>query len=234
MKMSLLDMVNSILSDMDSEAVNTLSDTIEANQIASVIRDTYYQMVAVRDIPEHKQLLKITAASDSTTPTEFTLEPNLKRISALSYNVDTGGGTSWRVLSWCEPEEFLKLNTEGTVVGFYKISTDRMPTYYTSFDDNTIVCDSYDATIDTTLQESKVRAFGYVIPDFTMADTFVPDLQITQFPELLAQAKSTCFSIFKTTQDPKIEQAARRMKVHAQNDRNRIQRENKRPSYGRN
>ena len=42
MKRTLLEMVQSILSDMDSEDVNAVSDTLEAQQVASVIEDTYY------------------------------------------------------------------------------------------------------------------------------------------------------------------------------------------------
>ncbi len=54
MKRTLLEMTQSILSDMDSEAVNSISDTVEAQQIASVVEDTYYNIVAARKIPEHK------------------------------------------------------------------------------------------------------------------------------------------------------------------------------------
>ena len=45
MKTTLLQLVQSILSDMDSEEVNGISDTIEAKQIASVIEDTYYNLL---------------------------------------------------------------------------------------------------------------------------------------------------------------------------------------------
>ena len=40
MKSTLLQVVQSILSDMDSENVNTISDTVEAQQIASEVEDT--------------------------------------------------------------------------------------------------------------------------------------------------------------------------------------------------
>ena len=53
MKRTLLSMVQSILSDMDSEDVNAISDSIEAQQVASVIEDTYFNLVSARDIPEH-------------------------------------------------------------------------------------------------------------------------------------------------------------------------------------
>jgi hypothetical protein len=41
MKMTLLEMVQNILSDMDSEEINSLSDSNEAEQIAKVVENTY-------------------------------------------------------------------------------------------------------------------------------------------------------------------------------------------------
>jgi hypothetical protein len=114
------------------------------------------------------------------------------------------------------------------------IFNDRMPTYYTSFDDLHVVLNAYDAAIDTTLQESKTMAYGTVYPTFTIADNFVPDLDDTMMPFLLAEAKSTCFSLFKSGSDPKIEQAARRLKSYVQNDMYRTKRPNVRNHYGRN
>ncbi len=55
MQMTLLELVQSIPSDLDSEDVNSISDTIEAEQIASVVRDTYYNIIAGRELPEHQQ-----------------------------------------------------------------------------------------------------------------------------------------------------------------------------------
>jgi len=113
------------------------------------------------------------------------------------------------------------------------IRNDRMPSYYTSFDDYHIVMDAYDATVESTLQQSKTRAYGTVYPTFSQTDSFEPDLDDTMLPFLLAEAKSTCFSLFKSGSDPKVEQAARRLKSYVQNDMYRTKRENKRPHYGR-
>jgi hypothetical protein len=52
-------------------------------------------------------------------------------------------------------------------------------------------------------------------------------------PYLLAEAKSTCFSLFKGGSDPKVEQAARRLKSYVQNDMHKSVRPNKRTHYGR-
>jgi len=245
MKKTLLEMVSSILSDMDSEAVNSISDTVEAQQIASVIEDVYYNIIAARNIPEHQQLLKLTSLSSSVRPTHFQYPTNTRDIVDLSYNIDVQGGVNYQEIHFVEPLDFLKRmpynNPDSTLVvpdatasTSLVIFKDRMPTYYTSFDDLHIVMNAYDATVETILQASKTRAYGTVYPTFTIADSFTPDLDDTMLPYLLAEAKSTCFSLFKSGSDPKVEQAARRLKSYVQNDMYRTKRPNVRNHYGRN
>jgi hypothetical protein len=235
-------MVQSILSDMDSEDVNSISDSIEAQQIASVIQDTYFNIIAAREIPEHKQLLQITSLSNNQKPTHFRYPNNTKEIEKLFYNTSYTGSTYTEVY-FLEPLEFLNRVDESatntlqvdTVAGNVPvfIMTDRMPKYYTSFDDDNIIMDSYDVSVEAILQTSKTRAYGTIYPSFQITDTFEPDLDDTMLPYLLAEAKSTCFSLFKSGSDPKVEQAARRLKSYVQNDMYKTKRENKRPHYGR-
>ena len=242
MRRTLLSMVQSILSDMDSEDVNSISDSIEAQQIASVIQDTYFNIIAAREIPEHKQMLQITSLSNNQKPTHFRYPNDTKEIEKLFYNTSYTGSTYTEVY-FLEPLDFLNrvdssaTNTMqvDTVAGNVPvfIMTDRMPKYYTSFDDDNIIMDSYDVSVEAILQTSKTRAYGTIYPTFQITDTFEPDLDDTMLPYLLAEAKSTCFSLFKSGADPKVEQAARRLKSYVQNDMYKTRRENKRPHYGR-
>jgi len=240
MKKTLLELVQSILSDMDSEPVNSISDSIEAEQIASVIEDTYFNFISARDIPEHRQLIKITSLSDSTKPTHFKYVG--KEIYWLRYNIDESTGTNYREVKFIEPGDFVTRNvdTSNTLIvpdvqagTDLIIRNDRMPSFYTSFDDEHIVMDSYKSSVETTLQNSKTQAYGVVYPSFTISDTFTPDLDDTLFPYLLAESKSVAFSLFKSGSDPKVEQAARRLKSYVQNDMFRTKKENVRNKYGR-
>lgn len=244
MRTTLLEMTQSILSDMDSEQVNSINDSVEAMQIASVIEDTYYNLIAARLIPELKQFLTLTSLSDNTRPTHFRYPTNVKEIETISYNVSTTGSVEYREIPYVDPMLFLSrspsaLNSNSLVVTDVDstakiiIANDRPPSYYTSFDDEHIVMDAYQSSIENTLQESKTRAYGTVYPSFSISDTFEPDLDKTLLPYLLAEAKSACFSLFKAGSDPKIEQAARRLKSYMQNDQYRTKQENKRPKYGR-
>ena len=240
MKKTLLELVQSILSDMDSEPVNSISDSIEAEQIASVIEDTYFNFISARDIPEHRQLIKITSLSDNTKPTHFKYVG--KEIYWLRYNIDETTGTNYREVKFIEPGDFVTRNvdTSNTLIvpdvqagTDLIIRNDRMPSFYTSFDDEHIVMDSYKSSVETTLQNSKTQAYGVVYPSFTISYTFTPDLDDTLFPYLLAESKSVAFSLFKSGSDPKVEQAARRLKSYVQNDMFRTKKENVRNKYGR-
>jgi hypothetical protein len=242
MKRTLLEMTQSILSDMDSEGVNSISDTVEAAQIASVIEDTFFNIIAARDIPEHKQLIKLTSLSAVAKPTHFNYPTNTRKLDVIQYNVGTTT-PNYKTIVYVDPMTFISRMDESSsnvvVVTDVKggtplyIRNDRMPSYYTSFDDENIVMDTFDSSISVTLQTGKTRAYGYIYPTFNQTDDFTPDVDDTMLPYLLAEAKSVCFSLFKSGSDPKIEQSARRLKSSVQNDMYKTKMANKRPNYGR-
>ena len=80
---TLLQIVQRILNDMDSEEVNSIDDTSEALQVASVVEDTFYAIISNRLIPEHKEMTKLTSTSSSSTPTHFTYPDNATNITKV-------------------------------------------------------------------------------------------------------------------------------------------------------
>lgn len=236
-------MTQSILSDMDSEGVNSIADTVEAMQVASVIEDTFYNIISARDIPEHRQLVKLVSLSDSAKPTHFQYPSNIRKLEEIRYNRSSDSISNYSLVSYVEPMEFLNRMSDSST-NTLKVSdvaggtdifvrTDVAPTYYTSFDDDHIVMNSYDSSVESTLKASKTRAFAYILPTFNQTDSFEPDLDDVMLSYLLAESKSTCFSLFKSGVDPKVDQAARRLKSYVQNDMYKTKKPNKRPTYGR-
>lgn len=243
MKKSLLTIVQDILSDLDSEPVNSLSETLEAEQVATIVEHTFYDIIATRQVPEHKELIKIVPLSDSEFPTHFHYPDNVNKIEKIWYDISNDSTLEYREVHWCDPVEFLRITdrrqdfqavkdkSAGTQLRIYN---DRHPEFYTSFDDFHIVMDGFDNTIDDTLQESKVRAFGIKYPVFNrFDDDYVPDLDSEYFPYLIREATSRCFDMLKGGTTQKVEQAARRAKVHLQNDRFRTERPNNWNNFGR-
>jgi len=225
MKSNLLQIVQSILSDMDSEDVNTISDTVEAQQVASVVEDTYFNIIAARDIPEHNKLIPLVSLANNAKPTHFTYPARTKQLMRLDYNIGTASVPDYREIVYVEPLVFIdrmdetakKVTTVDQSVELF-VGNDKDPSYYTSFNDNHIIMDAYDASVEASLAANKTRAFCAIYPTFSQTDAFEPDLDQTLMPLLLAEAKSACMSLFKGGSDPKVEQSARRLKSYVQND----------------
>lgn len=243
MKKTLLEIVKDILSDIDSDDINSVSDTVEALQVAKVVESTFYDLIATRVIPEHNSLIKLTPLSDSDFPTHFIIEDDQAKITNIWYDVSADGSFEYRELLFKDPKDFLRIvdtksenydsvkdKTAGTNL---RILNNEQPTYYTTFDDEHIVIDSYDSSVDTTLQESKVRALGVTYPTFSISDSYTPDIDAVYFPYLTQEAKSRVFSMFKGQIDQKVEQAARRQKSYIQNDKRKIGQLDRMRRYGR-
>lgn len=248
MDKTLLEIVQDILNDLDSDSVNSISDTIEATQVANIVAQTYFDMISDRVIPEHFELFRLTALSDSERPNYMRLPDNIANISSIEYNKSSNSEQEYKEIGYRDPLDFLRRTSNRNsasadtriVLDFNSdtellIFTDRMPFMYTSFDNRHIVFDSHDIVIDTTLQASKSRGYGEVIPSVTISDSFAFDFELKYFPYLIAEAKSRSFSVLHKTLDQKVEQAARRHKSFIQKEKWRFdqQKPNDRRSYGR-
>lgn len=240
---TLLEIVQKILSDMDSEEVNSIGETSESSQIASIVEDTFYNIIYNRLIPEHQETMKLVSLSDSTKPTHFLYPDNTSNFVWVEYDTSSDGSFEYTEVYFLEPADFLsKIRgvtsdydsvTEPVSGTNLRIANNRMPKYYTSFDDKYIVMDSYDSTVDSTLQSSKTRAMGVKVPTFTISDSFVPDIDHNYFPLLINESKSVAMSLLKGAPDPKVEQAARRQRSRIQNDLYNTVRKRSLSSYGR-
>lgn len=223
-KLSLLDIVQDIANDLETDEINSINDTIESVQIAQIVKTTYFEMIGNRNWKHLKTTFQFDASGDNTKPTHMSVPVLVKEIITFNYNKRKVADTKDKYLSveWKEPEEFLRLTNQRnssetnitTVTDFGGVSlyirNDKQPEFYTSFDEENIVMDSHDNTVDTTLQTSKTQVLGYIEPVWTVSDTFVPDLPSEAFPALLEEAKSTAFFVLKQTTNSKAEQKAQR------------------------
>lgn len=248
MKMTLLEMVQEILSDMDSDPVNSIFDTFESEQVAQILKSTFYSMVNTRNWPHLNQLIQLTPSLDAALPTHMYLPENVTRMVSVNYDCVKQGETRKRYMSirWKEPDEFLQLanqlNSDNDTVDVVidptgielLITNNRAPTYFTSFDDNTLVFNSYDKTVDDTLQNDKVQARAYVSPGWKTEDLFIPDFPAEAFTALVEEAKSRSMFRLKQMEDVKAEQEARRQQRWLSRNDWRVKGGIKTPNYGRN
>lgn len=249
MKMTLLEIVQDILNDMSSDEVNSIDDTTESQQVAQIVKSTYFALIHGRDWPHTKRLIQVDPSGDDDLPTHMYIQGAIKKITMISYDKAKASDLGRRMFSeirYIEPDDFLRMcntrNTLGTnqrtVVDpkssiEFTIRTNASPEYYTSFDDSTLVFDSYDSSVDTTLQKNKIQVYAYVIPEWVHEDKAYPDLPDAAFTYLLEEAKSR--AAFKVRQQPdqKAEQEAQKQKKWlARNDR-KVARGIRYPDYGR-
>jgi hypothetical protein len=245
-KMTLLEIVQDVLNDMDSDEVNSISDTVEATQIANICRSVYYDVITTIDPPEHTGLMAVTGLSDSSKP-NFMDADSITEIKELRYNVsDTAGELEYKLIGYIPPDEFVQRivsrDTTQTEVILVQdpasgisipILNNKMPDYYTSFDDRYLCFDSYDSTVDSTLQSSKTMVLGIKIPSFTLTNSAVPDIDDTLFPYYLAEVKSRALSLLKGGPDPKVEQFARKHRYFQRNNRYKTGEQRILNDYGR-
>jgi hypothetical protein len=176
------------------------------------------------------------------------LPDDVGNIQKVWYNKSSDGDQEYKPIHWRDPLDFLRHTSarNSSATGTRTVSdfnastellifTDRMPFMYTSFDNKHIVFDSHDITIDTTLQASKSRGYGELIPTVTLTDIFTFDFETKYFPYLIAEAKSRSFSVLHKTLDQKVEQVARRHKSFIQKEKWRFdqQKPTDRRHYGR-
>lgn len=212
-KSTVLELVQDILSEMDSDNVNSINDTEEAYQVARIIQTSYFEAISSKYNKHFDRVKALESVADSTRPNYLKLPADVIDLKWIKYN-DVS-------VAYSDPEEFLdrqfgltaNITTVSDFGGIsYKIQTNRDPLYWTSFDEDYIVFDSYDSAVDSVLQSSKSKSSVYVEPVFTLTDTFTPDLPLKMFPQLLAEAKSTSFSHIKQLPSQKAEQRANRQR----------------------
>lgn len=247
-KLTLLDMVKDILNDMDSDDVNSIDDTVEAGQVAQIIKTNYQAMMSNRNWPHTARLVRINSSVDSSKPTIMTFDEDIKELISVYYNKAKFGETRLRFepVKYIDPDAMLRLmygrNTDDTHTEQYDggngqtfiVLNDQPPSYFTSFDDSTLIFDSYDSEVDSILQSSKTQVRAYVTPQFEVSDDFTPDLPEEAFSLLLEESKSKAMFKLKQTVDNKAEQESRRQNQWASRKAWRVNGGVKYPSYGRN
>ena len=247
MKLTVLDIVQDVLSDTSSDLINSIDDTDESLRVANLVRSTYLSLMSSMEWPHLRKLVNLVPYSNLNKPTHMKVKESITKIDNIRYNKAKVGDPRLRVedVEYLEPEHFLhKTNKEDSTSDNVKIvqdgsgviiliRNDRAPKYYTSFDDETIVFDSYDSEVDDTLVSSKFQAVAYLNPSFTVADDYIPDLPQNAFSMLVEEVKARASLRFRQIVDTKSEQSSQLQRSHLIKQSRRINRELKRPDYGR-
>lgn len=222
-KKTLLEIVQDILNDIDADEVNSIDDTIEATQVAQIVKSTYEAIISNRNWPHTARIVKMASSTSSSLPNVMTIQDDVKELISVYYNKVASGETRLRFepVKYIDPDDMLRLfygrNTDSNNVeqildgeSIYVILNDTAPTYFTSFNDKTLVFDSYDKSVDSVLQSSKTQVRAYSSPAFTLSDDFIPDLPEEAFTYLIEESKSKASIKIAQKADQKAEQESKR------------------------
>lgn len=228
---TLIDLVQDILADADGDNVNSISDTIESDQCARIIRDTYRHIVDVYDLDYIEQLVKLEASS-SSTPTVMTRPAEVHSVQWVKYDKRTtsGGDPEFEDVPYVEPKHFMDrqsglvasdsnvetqtLSDSGHVLPIYN---DRAPSMYTFLEGyNNFVFDAYDSNLETNLQQSKSLAYVSEKPTLALADATEIDLPEHLVSLLRDEARAFFFDIYKEGATAMVDRRRRESNVRAQ------------------
>jgi hypothetical protein len=143
MKLTLLELVQDMLTAIESENVSDVGETEEAGMCVNIANRAFEDMAAKHRWKHMKQYGRLNTTA------------NLNEMSAPSGTVAIDYANMWyegNPVYYVEPDEFVRMtiNREGTnteIINMIPVYNDRNPVYWTSDDDQTI---RFDAIPDST------------------------------------------------------------------------------------
>ncbi len=202
MAKTLLQIVKNTLEAMTSDPVDAIflndGGTEESEQIANFASQLYEYMHSIYNWPHGKILTQLDAVADNTKPNYLLIPSAVGEIHWLKYRQ--------KGLTWLTPEAFIELTNQRNTItknssGVFEssladnteevtsyegiplyIKYDADPTYYTSFDGNYLVFDSYNKTNESTLQNSNSAIHASKTSALILQDNAIPDIPDNLYP----------------------------------------------------
>ena len=246
-KMTLLEIVQEILNDMDGDNVNDISETVESEQIASLVRSAFREMTDELDFPHQMELFTLTGSGNTNIPTHMTLPDSISKIEWIKYDVreDVGDPVVYQTIGYLAPYDFVTMCNMRDSSDTTNIQTvtdtggvpllirkDQAPRWWTSFDDEHVVFDAYLIDVDSSLQTSKNICYGARRPTWTHTNAAIPDLPEQLFSLLVARAKAAAFALYKMP-NAKVERKERKLNIRASRNKWRQRMTHEGVDYGR-
>lgn len=233
-------MVQTILSSMDSEEINSINDTVESDQITKILKSVYEDLIGKIDFPEHYTTFELTSSGDVNKPVLMTKPTIVDTILWIKYDrqTTTDPRVSYQEVVYKSQPLFFQdmylLNPDASNVdtfNYVDVAGDTIPFYYTNdtgpkfftvLRDGTLFFDSIDLAVDTTLQKNKTVCYGKLDTSWSDTDSFVPNLDAQHFPLLLQEAKALAHYELRQIQHQKAEVSARQQKIALQRNKTGI------------
>jgi hypothetical protein len=248
-KRTILQLVQQLGESIGSDEIDTLDETIEASEIATILEQTVTEVISRKRWEFIKDRVRQLDIRDiaSTQLNTLVIPSDVTRINCLKYR-DTNNAdvTTFIKLTYMQPCEFIEFvqarnsadsnitaiaNDDGVLIN---VLTDNAPTRWTSFDEENITFDAYDATLGTgnLIADSVIIADIVPVIDYTDATA---TLKVPERMETLIynEAVSTCAIRLRQTVDPKAERVARRQHIALREQEHITNKDIKEANYAR-
>ena len=132
-KQPLLEIVQDLLSAMDSEEVNSISDTAESLQVARLVRGVFYDCASDLGLAEHEGLFELNPSGDPSKPVIMYVPDNVTKVYWIKYNTKATGDehSKYKDIDRCDFHDFFNwqsnLSSEHDNVEEFILSVDGNP-----------------------------------------------------------------------------------------------------------
>lgn len=252
---TLNEIVQDLMSSLDSDEVNSIHDTVESVQVARIVRGVFYDCASDLGLERHEGLFELLPSNDPNKPVIMYVPSNVYNVYWVKYNtkLNTDTHSSYVDMKKIDFLDFFEkqssLTEDGMEEFVYSINgepyefrylTNKMPTCYSTLTSSTLIFDSFDINEDSTLVKNKTMCGGLIYPEFLMEDSFIIPVDPQQLSYLINKAKVRCFNELKQVENREAAGEARRQKIAHQRTKNRtpealsaLQRQHKLTGYGR-
>jgi hypothetical protein len=221
MNKTILGLLNDILVFLNFETVNDINESEVSEQVYSTMKDIFYHLISQDDWEHTRETFSLIGANDTNKPVLMQVPEEITNLEELFYKNTSG---DYIEIEFVKSSDFVKrLNgVSGSNYAEYsgmvkklntplKIMNNVDPTFCTSFDDVNIIFNSFNNTVETTLQETKCLAHGVAYPIFPITNDEEIDLPADLlWSYFMPEAKSTCSLVVNKFVDEKQESLSTR------------------------
>ena len=250
MKKTLLQVVQTYLTYSNGTEVDDIFYSDEAIQASYIAEEMYYRILdKAQDIQFVTKLRTLDHVGDVSKPNYLRIPDEVTWVQdmILKYNKDTDEKTvNYQNVKYLDPRDFLDKISANTntlpnseiIQDFggtqFVIRNNKHPEYYTSFDGEYLVFDSYDKEFDTTIQSSKSQVISTEHPVFLIENDFIIPIP----PKLLSGYQDVVITealwAIRQETNPTVARRANAFMTKLQQDHRRIgKKQSDRVKYGR-
>lgn len=229
MKYTLLEIIQRVGSVIKSDEITELDETIEAVDIRNEIQNTFDDLMSTWDwefLKHHPRKL------DAITPArvvQLAIPSDVKHIEKLMYNARSAVGSDpvFKNLTYLKPSEFHELvlrrqlgaNVEECDVGdgvAIRVYNDQEPSYFTSYDEVTVVFDAYQKSVDAAgIDPAKTAVIATLILNSGSTADWSPAVPEYIHNLWFQESVARCSSQIRGVENGRYERQARRAQVSA-------------------